>query len=113
MNTEKQDPSIPSLDEIIQYLTGFYQEGGEKWREENKLYLSAHANRFYKTLRFLPDFHSNANILELGAEPYFMSILLKHYTDYSLYVSNDVKVNCPTKSSIKLMNENSCETIIF
>lgn len=42
---------VPSTWEILEYLTGFIQLGGEKWRTENDQYLNEHARRFHETLK--------------------------------------------------------------
>jgi hypothetical protein len=79
--------ALPTIQEIYQYLSGFYQEGGEYWREENERYLQAHAQRFHETLSALPRANQGENLLELGAAPYFMSLLLKKYSNYKVFLT--------------------------
>ena len=69
----------PTIVEIREYLSGFLQEGGENWQEENERYLDAHAHRFHESLRFMPPATPGARLLELGAAPYFTTLLLKKY----------------------------------
>ena len=48
---------------------------------EGKLYAETHARRFYETLRFLPDLPPDARVLELGAVPYYFTILMQRFTE--------------------------------
>src|ERR1041384_1080955 len=48
---------------------------------EGKLYAETHARRFYETLRFLPELPPNARVLELGAVPYYFTILMQRFTE--------------------------------
>jgi SAM-dependent methyltransferase len=64
----------------LDYLRGFdfferYVHG--QW--EGDLYTRTHAKRFYETLRLLPDLPRNARVLEVGALPYYLTILLKKF----------------------------------
>jgi SAM-dependent methyltransferase len=94
---------VPSIKEIRQYLSGFVQEGGEKWREENETYFQAHAYRFRETLKALPRGNRGEKLLELGASPYFMTLLLEHYTDYTLFLTDAAKAGGAKQYSIKLI----------
>jgi len=72
--------SLPNARAIEQYLTGFnffekYVQG--QW--EGNLYVETHSRRFYETLRLLPDLKPEARVLELGAVPYYLTILLRKY----------------------------------
>jgi SAM-dependent methyltransferase len=71
---------LPNSLEIKRYLKGFdffekYVQG--QW--EGSLYVETHARRFYETLRLLPDLKPDARILELGAIPYYLTILLRKF----------------------------------
>ena len=92
----------PTIVEIREYLSGFLQEGGENWQEENERYLDAHAHRFHESLRFMPPATPGERLLELGAAPYFTTLLLKKYYPYSISISNAVIPGEPLESSIKL-----------
>lgn len=72
--------SLPNAPEIGRYLKGFnffekYVQG--QW--EGQLYVETHARRFHETLRLLPDLGPDARVLELGAIPYYLTILLRKF----------------------------------
>ena len=73
-------PSLPTLAETKHYLRGFdfferYVQG--QW--EGDLYVETHARRFLETLRLLPALRPAARVLELGAVPYYMTVLVKRF----------------------------------
>ena len=75
----------PHPDEILRYLKGFdfferYVHG--QW--EGDLYTETHARRFHETLRLLPHLPPGARILELGALPYYFTILLKRFRGHNV-----------------------------
>ncbi len=112
MNTTV-DHHFPSLHALRQYLAGFEQEGGERWREENERYLTDHMRRFYETLKALPHGNQGEKLLELGAAPYFMSLMLKQFSNYSIFLSNGYKIGIHTKSAIRLIKNDPCEEHTF
>lgn len=72
--------SLPNAQAIEQYLNGFdffekYVQG--QW--EGNLYVKTHSRRFEKTLRLIPELNPAARVLELGAIPYYLTILLKRF----------------------------------
>src|SRR5687768_10326276 len=72
--------SLPNARTIEQYLKGFdffekYVQG--QW--EGNLYVETHSRRFLETLRLLPDLKPDARVLELGAIPYYLTILLRKF----------------------------------
>lgn len=72
--------SLPNASTIQHYLKGFnffekYVQG--QW--EGHLYVETHARRFYETFRLLPDLKPGARVLELGAIPYYLTILLRKF----------------------------------
>lgn len=72
--------SLPNARAIEQYLKGFdffekYVQG--QW--EGNLYVETHARRFYETLRLLPNLAPDTRVLELGAIPYYLTILLRKF----------------------------------
>ncbi len=76
---------LPSLQEIEDYLKSFdfferYVQG--QW--EGDIYVETHARRFLETLKFLPPLPSRARILELGAVPYYMTVLLSSFTNFKV-----------------------------
>lgn len=71
---------LPRTEEIRRYLKGFdFFERHVQGQWEGDLYVETHAQRFYETLRFLPDLASGARVLELGALPYYFTILLTRF----------------------------------
>lgn len=77
--------SLPNATTIEHYLKGFnffekYVQG--QW--EGNLYVETHARRFYETLRLLPDLKPDARVLELGAIPYYLTILLQKFAGLSV-----------------------------
>ncbi len=76
---------LPPPSTIFQYLKGFnfferYVHG--QW--EGDLYTQTHSRRFHETLRLLPDLPADARVLELGALPYYFTILLKKFRGLSV-----------------------------
>lgn len=74
----KDHTRLPTLSEIKIYLKSFdfftkYVHG--QW--EGDLYVENHARRFLATLRALPPLPPNARVLEVGAIPYYMTIMLR------------------------------------
>lgn len=110
---QAKDSNTPSINEIYRYLSGFYQEGGELWQKENDQYLHDHVYRFYKTLEVLPQGSHEEKLLELGSTPYFMSLILKRYFNYTLFLNVGVCVGSPEKLSMKLTKKSSSEESIF
>ena len=96
---------LPTFDELTQFLTGFEQEGCEQWQEENERYLDAHSLRFYETLKVLPHGNRGESLLELGATPYFMSLMLEHFSEYKVFVANGFRENDPVERDIRLIKK--------
>ncbi|MGZ8215744.1 class I SAM-dependent methyltransferase [Methylomagnum sp.] len=71
---------------LFNYLNGFRLDGSDS--NDLKNYLKADFKRFVYTLNLLPDKQPGASLLEIGANPYFTSILLKKFTDYRLFFTN-------------------------
>lgn len=72
--------NLPQLSEVKDYLKDFdfferYVQG--QW--EGDLYVETHARRFLETLRFMPKLPEGARVLELGAVPYYMTVLLMRF----------------------------------
>lgn len=71
---------LPSVEEARSYLSRFnffarYVHGPEEGDE----YVTQHSRRFVETLHRLPPLPDHPRILELGAIPYSMTILLRRY----------------------------------
>jgi len=72
--------SLPNAQAIEQYLNGFdffekYVQG--QW--EGNLYVHTHSRRFEQTLRLIPDLKPGSRVLDLGAVPYYLTILLRKF----------------------------------
>jgi glycosyltransferase involved in cell wall biosynthesis/SAM-dependent methyltransferase len=93
-------PTGESLDSILSYLQKYYVEGSTKEEVEN--YLKEDFKRFLYTLQLIPK--ESGKLLEIGANPYFMSLLVKKYTNYDLYCSNYFGESWPAYSTQKLIN---------
>src|ERR1044072_1446610 len=71
---------LPEHEELKTYLKGFdFFERHVLGQWEGDLYAETHARRFYETLRFLPELPSDARVLELGALPYYFTILMERF----------------------------------
>ena len=73
-------PRVPSVEEARTYLESFnffarYVNG----REEGDVYVATHVRRIVETLKRIPAGPAPLRILELGAVPYSMTILLRRY----------------------------------
>ena len=80
----KLDPNwpnnLPPPDQLKSYLKGFdFFETHVQGQWEGDLYAETHATRFYETLRFLPKLAAHARVLELGAIPYYFTILMERF----------------------------------
>ena len=80
-----QLPEGESEASILAYLQQFYiQEEGSS--EELKNYLTEDFRRFLYTLALVPN--QDGQLLEIGANPYFTSLLLRKFTHYQLTLTN-------------------------
>ncbi len=72
---------------IMEYLASFRLPGLNP--EEQNNYLNFSLDRFLKTLELFPDnINEKSRVLELGASPYFMSLLIKKYYNCALEMAN-------------------------
>jgi SAM-dependent methyltransferase len=69
-------------DGLAEYLKDFdFFERHVHGQWEGDLYAETHSRRFYETLRFLPELPPTARVLELGAVPYYFTILMQRFTE--------------------------------
>jgi SAM-dependent methyltransferase len=86
-------PEGESLTSIFEYLASFNFDDGSS-AEEMKNYLNHDFKRFLFTLNILPGGtetvarEERRKLLEIGANPYFTSMLIKKFTRYDLYMTN-------------------------
>lgn len=80
------DISLPdkNRDELLDYLKTFRLDNDP--HNELDAYLKEDFNRFLYTLSLVPD--ETGNLLEIGSNPYFTTILLKKYRQYNLFLTN-------------------------
>lgn len=79
-------PAGETEQSLFEYLNGFHLDGSTGNELDN--YLREDLRRFVYTINMLPHNQSNATLLEIGANPYFTSILLRKFTSYSLFFTN-------------------------
>jgi len=79
---------LPSREEAARYLLSFdlFRQIGRP--EEGEEYVRQHLERLIRTLEFLPELGEGAEVLELGASPYFMTVLLKKHFRWSVTPAN-------------------------
>jgi len=87
-STSRPTRRLPSRDELRAYLLSFdlFQKLGRP--EEGEEYVRQHVDRFIKTFEFLPEMAEGAEVLELGAAPYYMTVMLKKYLHCSVTPAN-------------------------
>lgn len=78
-------PAGQTLDSLHRYLSGC-RFAGEDFNREMKSYLADAYRRFLYTLQLIPE--GDGRLLEIGASPYFMSLLLQRFTSYTLSYIN-------------------------
>jgi glycosyltransferase involved in cell wall biosynthesis/SAM-dependent methyltransferase len=96
--------------DILRWLSRYHVEGSPA--KEMSDYLDTSFKRFLYTLNLIPE--GSGNLLEMGANPYFMSMLLRRYkNDYKLYFSNYFDDTWPATSAQFVVSEESAERIEF
>ena len=80
--------ALPSREKILDYLLSFdlFEQIGRT--DEGRTYATAHLDRLIKTVELLPHLNGDVRVLELGASPYFMSILIQKYLGYGVTPAN-------------------------
>lgn len=82
MDITSPTQDLATMEEMQSYLSTFRTE--DKYQAERDDYLRAHLLRLRATLGMIPPGQEGDTLLELGAAPYLMTFLLKHYTDYGV-----------------------------
>ncbi len=77
-------PEGETEDSIYRYLEPFCVDDGD--RAEMREYLREHLVRFLYTYSIMP--RGEGKLLEIGANPYYMSLIIKKYSNYEHYGSN-------------------------
>ncbi|XGB42682.1 MAG: class I SAM-dependent methyltransferase [Nodosilinea sp. LVE1205-7] len=84
---------------LFDYSKGFHL-GDSPTMGELDNYLKEDFRRFVYTLNLLPQDHQG-RLLEIGANPYFTSILLKKFTDFDLFFTNYFGIDSGTATQIQ------------
>lgn len=105
-----QYPSNETETSVFNYLLHFRLNRSNNNELEN--YLRQDFKRFIYTLNLLPSDQSKSKILEIGANPYFTSILLKKFTYHDLYFTNFFGGNTKKNTQIQ-ENSRTKERFIF
>lgn len=81
-------PLLPSREEILDYFLSFdlFEQNGRP--EEGRVYATLHVDRIIKTVEMLPLLDGAVRVLELGANPYFMTLLVQKYLGYRVTPAN-------------------------
>src|SRR5690606_5286711 len=78
-------PSGETEESLKEYLVSHSLEGNGG-KEEVKGYLEEAFRRFLYTLELVPE--GSGRLLEIGANPYFMTLLLRRFRRYELHLTN-------------------------
>jgi hypothetical protein len=57
-------------------------------KEELLGYINEAFYRILYTLRLIPDVNTNGRLLEIGANPYFLTLLIKKFKNYDISLTN-------------------------
>jgi len=87
-------PDGETEDTLYQYLSRYNFENAGKEEMEN--YLREDFKRFLYTLQIVPK--GEGRLLEIGSNPYFMTMLLQKFTQYELHLMNFFTPEHPLKS---------------
>lgn len=79
---------LHSREKILEYLLSFdlFEKMGRT--EEGKNYATTHLNRLIRTVELIPRIEGTVRVLELGASPFFMTLLIQKYLGYSVETAN-------------------------
>jgi len=106
LNYPLELPAGETENTLIEYLSRF-REGDDWANRERDRYLRIALRRFIYTLQILPD--GNGRLLEIGAHPYFISLLLGRFTSYQLTFLNYFGDAYPKHSSQSLIRPDGPE----
>ncbi len=103
-------PPGETKDSIFQQLSDFQVEDGT--REEMQRYLQEHILRFLYTYSIMPK--GEGTLLEIGSNPYYMSLIIKSFTNYQLHCCNYFAGNSGDEDRIqKVINTQTGERVEF
>lgn len=102
-------PEGETAESLYAYLASFYFEN-EGPTPALATYLEVAFNRFIYTLQLVPK--QKGRLLEIGASPYFASLLLRRFTGYELFFLNFFH-DMPDKKGVQMMANGKGERISF
>ena len=113
LNHPLQLPSNETIDSILSYLKKFsIEDSNKESRSEIMQYLQQDFKRFLYTLQIIKNVNKkNGFLLEIGANPYFTSLLLKKYTNHELHFINYFE-GASEKGNQSMISDD-CEKITF
>lgn len=85
---------------------------GQEGSKELQNYLKQDFKRFLYTLNLIPR-EANGKVLEIGANPYFTSVLVKKFTKLEIFCTNYFGENFERKSCQTVINKSSGEIFDF
>jgi SAM-dependent methyltransferase len=102
---------MPDLTLAREYLSGFESEAmTDEERANRRLYLEEHLRRFVTTLDLVPD--GTGRLLEIGAAPYFETLLLRRFRRYEIALTNGVG-NAERENEVRLLSGEREERFTF
>lgn len=105
-----QEPAIKA--QLIDYLSSFDLFKGNE--SEGLGYVRNSIERFLITVQMVPPAtHQGARLLELGSNPYFISLLLKKFHQYDLVLTNYFGPEQPDEGEQTIRSERYGETHTF
>jgi SAM-dependent methyltransferase len=106
--------TLQKPDEIERFLLGFdFFEKYVHGRAEGEEYVKTHARRFAETLRMMPSLGVGSRVLELGAVPYYFTILMKKTLGLSIDVASFYEVETLSCTSHVVTNRQFQEQYEF
>src|SRR5262245_45818832 len=99
----RKQPSPQKPEEIESYLLGFdFFEKYVHGHNEGEQYVKMHSRRFVETLEMLPALSSSARVLEVGAIPYYFTILLTKFYGLEVDVMSfyESEPKCRTRHTV-------------
>ncbi len=100
-------PQNETQESILRYLRSYCVDNGDKIEMQN--YLNEDFKRFLITLSLLP--HNEGRLLEIGANPYYTSLLIRKFSNYQSEYTNYFH-NYP-KRAVQYMNSDKFPTEQF
>ena len=106
LNHPLELPAGETEQSLFDYLSSYHFEDGPS--AEMHTYLEQDFRRFLYTLSLIPK--GEGNLLEIGANPYFTSLLIKKFTSYKLYCTNFFQYDQPVDSKQTLVDRHGKKT---